>query len=110
MAMSGLPRWLSGKESACLTGDTGSIPILARSPTEGNGIPLQCPAEELMLLNCRVGEDYFVSPLDCKIKPVKPKGNQPSIFIGKTDAESPILWPPDAKSQLIGKDPDAKKD
>ena len=43
---------------------------------------------------------------------VNPKGNQPSIFIGRTDAEveAPILWPPDAKSRLIGKDPDAGKD
>ena len=47
-----------------------------------------------------------------EIKPVNPKGNQSSIFIGRTDAEAeaPIVWPPDAKSQLIGKDPDAKKD
>ena len=62
-----------------------------------------------MLLNCGVGE----SPLDCKeIKPVNPKGNQYSIFIGMTDAEAetPILWPPDAKSQFIGKDPDAGND
>ena len=47
------------------------------------------------------------------MKPVNPKGNQPCIFIGRTDAdaeaETPILWPPDAKSQLIGKDPDAGK-
>ena len=53
------------------------------------------------------------SPLDSKeIKPVNPKGNQHWIFIGKTDveAEAPILWLPDAKSQLIGKDPDAGKD
>ena len=52
------------------------------------------------------------SPLDCKeIKPGNPKGNQSWIFIGRTDAEAeaPILWPPDAKSQLIGKDPDAEK-
>ena len=50
-------------------------------------------------------------PLDSKeVKPVNPKGNQPCIFIGRTDAEAPILWPPDAKSQLIGKDPDAGKD
>ena len=51
--------------------------------------------------------------MDCKvIKPVKPKGNQSRIFIGRTDAEAevPILWPPDAKSQLTGKDPDAGKD
>ena len=44
------------------------------------------------------------SPLDSKeIKPVNPKGNQPWIFIGRTDAEAPILWPPDAKSRLIEK-------
>ena len=52
------------------------------------------------------------SPLDSKeIKPVNPKGNKPWIFIGRTDAEAetPILWPPDVKSQLIGKDPDAGK-
>ena len=49
--------------------------------------------------------------LNCKeIKPVSPKGNQPWIFIGKTDAEAPILWPPDVKSQLILKDPVAGKD
>ena len=40
----------------------------------------------------------------------KPKGNQLSIFIGRTVAEAPILWPPDAKRQFIGKDPDAGKD
>ena len=53
------------------------------------------------------------SPLNCKeIKPVNPKGNQSWTFNGRTDAETegPILWPPDAKSQLIGKDPDAGKD
>ena len=49
-----------------------------------------------------------------EIKPVSPKGDQPSTFIGRTDAETeaeaPILSPPDAKSRLIGKDPDAGKD
>ena len=53
------------------------------------------------------------SPLDNKeIKAVNPKGNQPWIFTGRTDAEAeaPILWPPDVKSWLIGKDPDAGKD
>ena len=50
------------------------------------------------------------SPLDCKeIKPVNPKGNQSWIFIGRTDAEAPMLWPPDAKNRLAGKDPDAGK-
>ena len=44
------------------------------------------------------------------MKPVNPKRNQPWIFIGRTDAEAPILWPPDAKSWLIKKDPDAGKD
>ena len=58
-------------------------------------------------------EKTLESPLDCKeIKPVNPKGNQPWIFTGRTDAEAeaPILWPPDAKSWLIGKDADAGKD
>ena len=51
------------------------------------------------------------SPLDCKeIKPVHPKGDQPWIFIGRTDAKAPILQSPDRKSQLIGKDPDVGKD
>ena len=52
------------------------------------------------------------SPLDCKeIQPVHPKGDQPWIFIGRTDADAdtPILWPPDVKNWLIGKDPDAGK-
>ena len=57
-------------------------------------------------------EKTLENPLDSKeIKPVNPKGNQPWIFIGKTDAEAEalILWPPDVKSQIIGKDPDAGK-
>ena len=58
-------------------------------------------------------EKTLESPLDREeIKPVNPKGNQHWIFIGRTDteAEAPILWPPDAKSPLIGRDPDAGKD
>ena len=56
-------------------------------------------------------EKTLESPLDCKeMKPVNPKGNQSWIFIGKTDAEALLLWPPVAKSQLIWKDPDAGKD
>ena len=58
-------------------------------------------------------EETLKSPLDCKeIKAVNPKGNQPWIFIRRTDAEAeaPILWPSDVKSQLIRKDPDAGKD
>ena len=68
--------------------------------------------EELMLLSCGVGEDSWES-LDYKeIKQVNANGNQPCIFIGRTDAEAeaPILWPPNGKSGLIGKDPDAGKD
>ena len=58
-------------------------------------------------------EKTLESPLDCKeIQPVHPKGNPSWIFIGRTDAkaETPILWPPDAKNWFIGKDPDAGKD
>ena len=52
------------------------------------------------------------SPKDCTSKPINPKGNHSCIFIGRTDAEAevPILWPPDAKSQLIGQDPDTGED
>ena len=55
----------------------------------------------------------FQSPLDSKeIKPVNPKGNQPRIFLGKTDAEAeaPVFWPPDLKSRFNGKDLGAGKD
>ena len=58
-------------------------------------------------------EKALESPLDCKeIQPVHPKGNQSWTFFGRTDAEAetPILWPADAKSWLLGKDPDAGKD
>ena len=58
-------------------------------------------------------EKTLESPLDYKeIQPVHPKENQSSIFIGRTDTEAktPIFWPPDAKNQLIWKDPDAGKD
>ena len=57
-------------------------------------------------------EKTLESPLDCKeIQPVHPKGNQSRIFTGRTDAEAeaPILWPPDVKNRLTGKDPDAGK-
>ena len=57
-------------------------------------------------------EKTLESPLDCKeIQPIHPKGDQSWVFIGRTDgeAEAPILWPPDAKNWLIGKDPDARK-
>ena len=58
-------------------------------------------------------EKTLESPLDCKeMQPVNPKGNKSWIFIGRTDAEAeaPIVWPPDGKNWLIGKDPDAGKD
>ena len=58
-------------------------------------------------------EKTLESPLDCKdIQPFHPKGDQSRVFIGRTDAEveTPILWPPHAKSQLTGKDPDAGRD
>ena len=60
-------------------------------------------------------EKTLESPLDCKeTQPVHPKGDQSWLFIGRTDAEAatetPVLWPPDAKSRLIGKDPDAGRD
>ena len=70
-------------------------------------------AEELMLLNCGVGEDSWES-LGLQRDPTSPSwlGDQSWIFIGRTDAEAeiPILWPPDVKNWLIGKDPDAGKD
>ena len=58
-------------------------------------------------------EKTLESLLDCReLKPVNPKGNQSCIFIGRTDAEAetPILWPPDPKNWLVGKDPDTGKD
>ena len=66
-----------------------------------------------MLLNCVVLEKILESPLDCKeIQPVHPKGNQSWIFNGSGDAEAeaPLLWLPDAKTRVIGKKPDARKD
>ena len=76
------------------------------------GVYRKLSAEELMLLNCGVGEDSWES-LNCKeIQPVHPKGNQSWVFIGRTnaEAETPILWQSDAKDWLIWKDPDAGKD
>ena len=58
-------------------------------------------------------EKTLESPLDCKeIQIVQPKGDQSWVFLGRTDseAETPIIWPPDVKSQLIGKDSDAERD
>ena len=57
-------------------------------------------------------EKTLESPLDCKIQPIHPQGDQSWVFIGRNDveAESPLLWPPQAKSWLTGKDPDAGRD
>ena len=67
-----------------------------------------------MLFNCGTGEDSeetLKSLLDCKeIKSVNPKENQSWILIERTEAEAPILWPPDVKNWLIWKDPDAGQD
>ena len=65
-----------------------------------------------MLLNCGAGEDSWECLGWKEIKPVNPNGNQPWIFIGRTDteAEAPIFWPHDGKNWLIRKDPDAGKD
>ena len=53
-------------------------------------------------------EKILGSPLDCReIHPVHPKAGQSWVFIGRTDDDAPTLWPPDVKSQLTGKDPDA---
>ena len=57
-----------------------------------------------------VQEKTLEHPLDCKIKPVNLKGNQSWIFIGRTNAEAPTLWPSDSKNWLIGKDPNVGKD
>ena len=67
-------------------------------------------AEELILLNYSIGDSSWES-LGLQGDPTSPSERKPSwIFIGKTDAETPILWPPDLKNRLIGKDPDAGKD
>ena len=67
-------------------------------------------AKELMLFNCGVDSWEYLGLKE--IQPVHPKGDQSWVFIGATDAEAetPILWPPDVKSWLIGKDPDAGRD
>ena len=68
--------------------------------------------EELMLLNCDAEKTLESSQDSNAIKLINLKGNQPWIFIGKTDAEAeaPMLWPPDAESQLTGKGPDTGED
>ena len=76
------------------------------------GLWRKLSTEELMFLNCGVGEDSWESLGLQGDSNFHPKGNQSWIFIGRTDAgaETPILWPPDVKNWLIGKDPDAGKD
>ena len=71
------------------------------------GLWRKLSTKELMLLNCGVGEDSWESLGLKEIQPVHSKGDQSLVFIGRTDAkaETPILWPPDAKSWLIGKRP-----
>ena len=73
------------------------------------GLQRMLSAEELILCTV-VLEKTFECSLHSKIKPFNPKGNILWIFFGRTDAEAPIFWTPYAKSQLIGKDPNAKKD
>ena len=76
------------------------------------GLWRRLSTKELMLWTV-VLEKTLESPLDCKeIQQVHPKGDQSWVFIGRTDAEAetPILWPPDAKSWFIRKDPDAERD
>ena len=94
-----------GPETILLVAPHISLPIF----------PLQIFSERLNIVDfwTVVLEQTLESPLDYKeIQPVYPKGGQSGIFIGRTDAEAetPILWPPDAKNWLIGKDPDAGKD
>ena len=95
-----LPKSYWGQLTVC-----HQIPQSIQGQFKSLGIPASDFSVFLML------EKTLESPLDCKeIKPVNRKGNQFWIFIGSTDAEAPKLWPPDAKNQLIGKDPDAGKD
>ena len=73
------------------------------------GLWRRLSTKELMPLNCGVGEDSWESK---EIQPVHSEGDQPGDFFGRTDAkaEAPVLWPPHAKSWLIGKDSDAGRD
>ena len=66
--------------------------------------------KEVLLLNCGAGEDSWESLEQQGDQTSNLKGNQPWIFTGRTEAEALVLWPPDAKSWLIGKDPVAEKD
>ena len=102
----GLGRWL---QQWCVSPFEGGLPPyhgLASGQTTGRGHSPTHQHEIRLKI-------YWAWPLDCKeIQPVHPKGNQSWILIGRTDieAETPILWPPDAKNWLIWKDPNAGKD
>ena len=76
------------------------------------GLWRRLSAKELMLLNCGVGEDSWESLGLKEILPVHSEGDQPWVFFGRNGAkaETPVLWPPHAKSWLIGKDSDAGRD
>ena len=86
-----------------------AIPFSRGSSRPRDQTQVSCTASGFFTIQATKADmEVFESPLDCKeIKPVNPKGNQPWISIRRTDAEAPIHWPPDAKSRLIGKDPDA---
>ena len=73
------------------------------------GLWRKLSAEELMLLNCGGGEDSWESLVQQRDQPINLQINQSWIFTGRIDVEAPLLWPPDSKNWLIGKDPDAVK-
>ena len=114
------PNKISCFVSTCVSSDN-SVPSVRQEPSFGLGRgPPSCNkldykeswAPKNWCFWTVVLEKTLESPLDCKeIQPVHPKGDQSWIFIGRTDAEAetPILWPPDVKSWLIWKDPDAGK-
>ena len=78
---------------------------------ESRSLSVARPPQKQTLVQTKVMEKTLEIPLAYKeTKPVNPKGNQPLIFIERTDAEAPILWTPDVETQFNGKDPDAGKD
>ena len=110
----------SGVHWCCSPSESGFLPSFCSAFQGSSFIPRLAPfmvpkwlQKFASAYHTMVLEKILESPLDCKeIQPVYPKGYQCWVFIGKTDdeAETPILWPPDVKSWLIGKDPDAGKD
>ena len=96
----------SGRSWPC--GDPVGASQKPQNCSMGLGLGLGCNYKLISAVTSE--KKTFQSPLDSKeIKPVNPKGNQPWIFIGRTNAKTPILWPHDEKSWLIGKDPGAGK-